>query len=130
MIDYHQTSSVPSALAEAYCARPFDAILDVVGSQDLFKESPKYLKQTGVFINVGDGNGEARQAIILLRILKNILQPVFLGGVPRRFVTFSAPLSGLNAEHLANLAKTGKLRVFIDSTFSFEDVLNVRPLSA
>lgn len=112
-------------MAKAYGASPFDTVLDAVGSQDLFKESPKFLKSNGVFINVGDGDTETGQLATILRVLTNIFQPSFLGGVPRKFITFSAPLNGQNAEHLAKLAETGKLRVLIDSIFTFDDVQEV-----
>ncbi|KAL6801457.1 NAD(P)-binding protein [Trichoderma sp. SZMC 28013] len=122
IIDYTEVKSIPAALESSYSTGQFDAILDTVGSQELFLRCPKYLKPEGLFINVGDGN-EGRLGLIL-HTLQNVLQPKILGGVPRRYITFSAPLNGQNAAHLGNLASKGKITVFIDSTFSLEDVLS------
>lgn len=126
IIDYSQVSSVPTALETSYHASQFDAILDVVGSQELFRRCPKYLKPEGLFINVGDGDAQSGRLGFILRTLRNLFQPAILGGIPRRYMTFSAPLSGQNAAHLADLASSGKLQVLIDSTFSLEDVISVR----
>lgn len=126
IIDYSQVSSVPTILEKSYGAMQFDAILDAVGSQELFERCPKYLKSEGFFINVGDGNAQAGRLRLLLRTLRNLFQPAILGGVPRRYITFSAPLNGKNAAYLGNLAANGKLQVLIDSTFSLEDAISVR----
>ncbi|KAJ3538203.1 hypothetical protein NM208_g6009 [Fusarium decemcellulare] len=123
VVDYRQVKSVPQFLADTYKNNPFDTILDTVGSQTLFTESPRYLKAGGSVINVGEGDGNSGQLASILRAIKNSHQPSFLGGVPRKYVTFSAPLAGENAEHLASLAEQGKMRVFIDSMFALQDVL-------
>ncbi|KAK4084350.1 uncharacterized protein Triagg1_830 [Trichoderma aggressivum f. europaeum] len=122
VIDYALVKSIPVALENSYSASQFDAILDTVGSRELFLRCPKYLKPEGIFINVGDGN--EGQLSLILHTLQNVLQPSFLGGVPRRYMTFSAPLNGKNAAHLGNLASKGKMMVFVDSTFSLEDVIS------
>ncbi|KAK1240054.1 hypothetical protein MKX08_007496 [Trichoderma sp. CBMAI-0020] len=124
IIDYSQVNSVPTALETSYSASQFDAILDVVGSQELFRQCPKYLRPDGVFINVGDGDAQTGRLGLLLRTLQNLFQPAFLGGVPRRYITFSASLNGQNAAHLGNLALKGKMQVLIDSTFSLEDAIS------
>ncbi|KAK0762960.1 LOW QUALITY PROTEIN: hypothetical protein N5P37_004486 [Trichoderma harzianum] len=122
IIDYALVKSIPAALENSHSASQFDAILDTVGSRELFLRCPKYLKPEGVFINVGDGS-EGRLSLIL-HTLQNVLQPSILGGVPRRYLTFSAPLNGPNAAYLGTLASKGKMMVFIDSTFSLEDALS------
>ncbi|KAM0265399.1 hypothetical protein ACHAQJ_000241 [Trichoderma viride] len=117
-------NSVPTALEKSYSASQFDAILDAVGSRELFRRCPKYLKPEGLFINVGDGDAQTGRLGLILRTLQNVLQPTILGGVPRRYITFSAPLNGQNAAHLGNLASKGKMLVLIDSTFSLEDAIS------
>ncbi|KAH8122251.1 NAD(P)-binding protein [Trichoderma asperelloides] len=124
IIDYSQVNSVPTALEKAYSANQFDAILDAVGSQELFRRCPKYLKPEGLFINVGDADAQTGRLGFILRTLQNVLLPTILGGVPRRYITFSAPLNGQNAAHLGNLASKGKMPVLIDSTFSLEDAIS------
>lgn len=126
IIDYSQVNSVTTALEKSYGTSQFDAILDVVGSQELFRQCPKYLKPEGLFINVGDGDSQTGRLGFILRTLQNLFQPAIFGGVPRRYITFSAPLNGQNAAHLGNLASKGKMQVLVDSTFSLEDVIGVR----
>ncbi|KAI8649911.1 PKS-ER domain-containing protein [Fusarium sp. Ph1] len=124
VVDYRQVKSVPGFLTETYGKGLFDAILDTVGSQELFTKSPGYLKPDGIVVNVGEGNEETGQLGFILQALRNTHQPSFLGGIPRKYITFSAPLTGANAERLASLAEEGKMRVFIDSSFHFKDALN------
>ena len=62
---------------------------------------------------------------MLWRRAKNSNLPSFLGGVPRPYIMFSAPLNGENAEYLARLVDEGKLRVPVDSEYKFEDALKV-----
>ncbi|KAM6511496.1 zinc ion binding [Fusarium falciforme] len=100
VVDYRQVKSVPGFLTETYGKAPFDAILDTVGSQGLFAKSPGYLKPGGIVVNVGEGNGETGQLGFILLALRNTHQPSFLGGIPRKYITFSAPLTGENAERL------------------------------
>ncbi|KAL7953236.1 NAD(P)-binding protein [Trichoderma compactum] len=109
-INYAQVKSIPAALESSYSTGQFDAILDTVGSQELFLRCPRYLKPEGLFINVGDDN-EGRLGLIL-HTFQNVLQPKILGG------------NGQNAAHLGNLTSKGKIIVFIDSAFSLEDVIS------
>ncbi len=46
-------------LAKKYGSEPFDAILDTVGTQALFDNSPAFLKPDGKFVNVGAMEGLA-----------------------------------------------------------------------
>ncbi|KAL7919847.1 NAD(P)-binding protein [Trichoderma austrokoningii] len=123
-IDYSQVNSVSASLEKSYRASQFDAILDTVGSQELFRQCPRYLKPEGVFINVGDGDIQTSRLGLIIRTLQNMFQPSILGGVPRRYITFSVPLNGKNAARLGNLASKGKMLVLIDSVFSLEDAIN------
>lgn len=129
VVDYRQVKSVPGFLTETYGKGLFDAILDTVGSQELFTKSPGYLKPDGIVVNVGEGNEETGQLGFVLQALRNTHQPSFLGGIPRKYITFSAPLTGANAERLGSLAEEGKMRVFIDSSFHFKDALKASPPS-
>lgn len=124
VIDYTRFASLPEHLAERFGSNPFDAILDTVGSQALYQASPGFLKSKGSFVNVGTIETPG-QVTSLLRWAKNSNLPTILGGVPRKYIMFSASLSGENAEVLARLADEGKLRVIIDSVFALEDALKV-----
>ena len=110
---------------DSFGGRLFDAVLDTVGSQPLYKASPGFLKANGLYVDVGSVEAKS-QLNSIWRSAKNATLPVALGGVPRKYVTFSAPLSGKNAEVLASYVEENKLRIFLDSEFALEDVLEVR----
>lgn len=115
---------MPDQLAEAYSTPPFDVILDTVGSQGLYKASPAFLKPEGPFVNVGTIDAGSQSGGVW-RWVKNASLPAALGGVPRKYIMFSAPLSGKNAESLAKFVEEGKLRIVVDSTFALDDALKV-----
>jgi NADPH:quinone reductase-like Zn-dependent oxidoreductase len=122
VVDYRVAGSLPAHLAKTYGERPFDIILDTVGTQALYEHCPAYLKPDGVYINVGAFEG------VLWTLwcwTKNLVWPKLLGGTPRRFVMFSTMPSAARAEKLAKMVEEGKLKVVVDSVFDMEDVLEV-----
>ena len=90
----------------------------------MYRASPRFLKADGLFVNVG--SVQEGQLSSTWRWAKNATLPAALGGVPRKYVMFTAPLSGKNAEVLANYAEENRLRIVLDSEFALEDVLKVR----
>ena len=124
MIDYTKVSPIHDYLASNYGSRPFDAILDTVGQQELYKHSASYVKQDGVIINVGTPP-EGGPIGTVLRMAKNTMLPSMLGGIPRRFHFFSAALSGEGAADLAKFVEEGTMTVRVESVFKLEDVLEV-----
>ncbi|KAH6894522.1 hypothetical protein B0T10DRAFT_558649 [Thelonectria olida] len=122
VLDYTSLGSLPGHLAEAYGSHQFDVILDTVGSQPLYKSSPKYLKVAGPFINVGTVEVKSQVGSIL-RWATNANLPAMLGGVPRKYIMFSAPLSGAGAKALAAFVADGKLKIIVDSTFALEEAI-------
>ena len=54
----------------------------------------------------------------------NTWWPVWLGGVPRRYVTFSTPPTKDDALVLIKMVEEDKLRVSVDSIFSMEDAIS------
>lgn len=123
-MDYSVIKSLPDHVAKTYGASQFDAILDTVGSQALYKSSPKYLKPACPFVNVGTVGAKSQLGSIW-RWAKNANLPAVAGGVPRKYIMFSAPLSGEGAKTLAGLVEEGKLNIVVDSIFSLEDALRV-----
>ena len=119
-IDYRKQNSLPAYLASKYATEPFDFVLDCVGLQALYVNSPAYLKPDGMVINIGGMEG-------FISAFKNWIinawWPVWLGGVPRRYVMFSTPPSKDDAVVLIKLAEEGKLKVSADSVFSMEDTI-------
>jgi NADPH:quinone reductase-like Zn-dependent oxidoreductase len=122
-IDYRANHPLAGYLSEQYGQQQFDVILDTVGSQDLYEHSPAYLSPSGVYVNVG--NIGISTVLTLWRWLKNSIQPRMLGGVPRKFIQFSAIPTKERGEKIASLAAEKRLDILVDSTFKLEDALLV-----
>lgn len=56
-------------------------------------------------------------------ILLNCYLPTWLGGVPRRYITFSTPPACGATIYIARLVEEGKLRIPVDSVYRMEDAL-------
>ncbi|KAJ5769197.1 hypothetical protein N7520_003756 [Penicillium odoratum] len=120
-IDYRKHDPLPAYLAHQYGENPFDFVLDCVGTQALFVNSPAYLKAEGVVINIGMLEG---LFVTARNMLFNSWLPTWLGGVPRRYMTFSTPPARDDAVYLARLVEEGHLRVPVDSVFDMEDAIS------
>jgi NADPH:quinone reductase-like Zn-dependent oxidoreductase len=95
-------------------------VLDCVGLQALYVNSPAYLKPDGMVINVGSMEGSGTT---LKNWIFNTWWPTWLNGVPRRYVMFSTPPSKDDAVVLIKLVEEGKLKISVDSVFSMEDAI-------
>lgn len=95
-------------------------MLDCVGLQALYVNSPAYLKPDGIVINIGsmEGSGSMIKNWIL-----NTWRPTWLGGVPRRYIMFSTPPTKDDAIVLIKLVEEGKLKISVDSVFRMEDAI-------
>lgn len=60
----------------------------------------------------------------ILQTLSSVFQPVFLGGVPRKFIFESTKGNRDRFEGVAKLAKEGAIKAVIDSVYKFDDVIN------
>ncbi|CAI7585713.1 unnamed protein product [Penicillium pancosmium] len=119
-IDYRKHDQLPAYLAHHYSDKPFDFVLDCVGTQALFASSPAYLKPDGAVINIGMFEG----VFVLARnALLNKWLPTWLGGVPRRYILFSTPPACDDVIYLARLIEEGRVRIPVDSVFSMEDAV-------
>ncbi len=122
-IEYRANHPLADFLSEHYGQRPFDVILDTVGSQYLYEHSPAYLSPTGVYVNVG--NIGISTALTVWRWLKNSVHLRLLGGVPRNFIQFSAIPTKERGDKIALLAAEKEIDILVDSTFKLEDALLV-----
>lgn len=122
-IDYRASHPLADFLAKHYGQQQFDVILDTVGSQDLYEHSPAYLNPSGVYVNVG--NIGVSTALTVWRWLKNSFHPRLLGGVPRKFIQFSAIPTKERGEKIASLAAEKGFNILVGSTFKLEDALLV-----
>jgi NADPH:quinone reductase-like Zn-dependent oxidoreductase len=120
-IDYRQ-HDLPGYLKQHYGSKPLmlDAIFDCVGTQALYQNSPSYLKPNGMVINIGALEGVGSVAC---NMLFNTFLPVWLGGVPRRYVMFSTPPTRDDAIYNLHLIEEGQLRIPVDSVFEMKDAI-------
>jgi NADPH:quinone reductase-like Zn-dependent oxidoreductase len=95
-------------------------VLDCVGTQALFANSPAYLKAEGALVNIGALEGVF---VTAGNMLLNTFLPTWLGGVPRRYIAFSTPPAHDPTVYLARLVEEGSLRIPVDSIFDMEDAL-------
>ena len=112
-------------LESEYKSRPFDAILDLTGTQPLYKYSPTYLKEQGHFVNIGamvDG-----PFITAVNALKNMFWPHLLGGVPRKYFLYSTTLNPGAVQETADLLSQKKISVEVERVYAMEDALDVSP---
>ncbi|KAL6229121.1 hypothetical protein BDW75DRAFT_225633 [Aspergillus navahoensis] len=120
-VDYRKHDSLPDYLAQQYNNMQFDFILDCVGTQALFANSPAYLKPDGAVINIGALEGFG---VTARKFLANIWLPTWLGGVPRRYVMFSTQPARDDAVYIADLVEKGVVHVPVDSVFEMEDAVS------
>ncbi|KAH8692264.1 hypothetical protein BGW36DRAFT_400318 [Talaromyces proteolyticus] len=119
-IDYHKHNPLPAYLAHQYGDKPFDFVLDCVGTQALFVNSPAYLKTEGAVVNIGVLEGIG---VTARNMLFNSWLPTWLGGVPRRYIMFSTPPARDDTVYLVHLIEEGRVRIPVDSVFDMEDAI-------
>lgn len=71
-------------------------------------------------INIGFLEG---LGVTTRNVLANLFLPTWLGGVPRRYITFSTPPTRDAAIYMAKLVEEGSIRVPVDSMFDMEDIV-------
>ncbi|KAJ6172487.1 hypothetical protein N7470_001554 [Penicillium chermesinum] len=120
-IDYRAHDSLPAYLAQQYGDKPFDYVLDCVGTQALFANSPMYLKDTGALVNVGVLES---LWIPFCNFLLNPWLPTLLGGVSRKYIMFSALPNREDAIYLVRLLEEDKITIPVDSIFDMEDAVH------
>ncbi|KAK0941170.1 zinc ion binding [Friedmanniomyces endolithicus] len=120
-IDYRKHEPLlPDHLASTYGGRPFDFVLDCVGLQALYTNSPSYLKPNGAVINIGSMEGVGAT---LWNWTMNTWCPTYLGGIPRRYIMFPTPPTKDDALVLVKMVEEGELRVAVDSVFQMGDAI-------
>ncbi|KAL7893814.1 hypothetical protein HDV63DRAFT_101992 [Trichoderma sp. SZMC 28014] len=132
VIDYTQhtnnSSSLPAYLAQTFHANPFNAIIDTLGHQSLYANSPAYLAPSGIYSSVGIKPPDFSIPAFLRAVWQMKLNewwPVsrWLGGVgrPWRGVSMMEPTLA-DRERIAEMLGDGQIRVVRDSVWRFEDV--------
>ena len=89
-----------------------------------------YLKESGPFVTAGIALREYTLSnmfeIAYYMMLKNVLLPVWLGGVPRKYVRVTGVITAARLQELGDLVEDGKLKVVVDSVWDMVDVQKVR----
>ena len=83
----YKSSPLVDQLKSTRSSRPFDLIVDVVGSPELFTASTAYLKEEGAFVTIAVSGSTA------LPTAAAMLRPSFLGGTPRAYKMISTEWS-------------------------------------
>ncbi|KAJ9157287.1 Zinc alcohol dehydrogenase [Pleurostoma richardsiae] len=114
VIDYTVFDSLYDGLSTRFGKAPFDAIIDCIGDEALYKQCPSYLQPNGKFLTIAGG---------LMRAFKAKL-PVLLGGMPRNYTHVMNSPSGAGAREAAGWWANGWIKeVPIDSTFDMDDAV-------
>jgi reticulon-4-interacting protein 1, mitochondrial len=135
VVDYTKHPSLPAHLKSKYGSKPFDAILDTVGtSQALYNGSPGYLAANKPYLAIGSPLGDGISIYNVARNLgmqfQNNAWPTFLGGTPRPYQFVDSSGAGTEFKKmLAAAMAEGKQKGKIDGVYAMEDVKKVGPTS-
>ncbi|KAJ5527383.1 hypothetical protein N7513_011542 [Penicillium frequentans] len=126
VIDYRQHDPLHEYLVKEHGETRFDAIVDTVGIQELYTNSPGYLREGGRFINIGAMQAQSANGSLFAfawAMILNLALPAWLGGTPRRYqMVMGTPGVDVMAR-VKKLAEDGVLVPVIDSTWEMEDAL-------
>jgi NADPH:quinone reductase-like Zn-dependent oxidoreductase len=109
-------------LSDKHSSKPFDSVLDTIGIHDLYVNCPAYLKQDGVFVNIGAMEGLVST---LWAAAKYSLWPRILGGTPRTYIFQQTNPDQQTMQYLSKLVEEKKLSVVVDQVFEMENALDV-----
>ncbi|KAI0204517.1 zinc alcohol dehydrogenase [Astrocystis sublimbata] len=114
-----------SALVAPAKTKPFDAIIDCVGDNTLYYQSPAYLKVDGIFHSIEKG------PLGFIFQFKFNHWPVLLGGTPRTYSSVFSTPSGSAAQEVVNLFERGHVKELpIHSVFVMDDAMKAFEMSA
>lgn len=116
-------------LAERHSELPFDVIIDAYGVQELYANCASFLKADGLYVTVGIAFSEYSYASLCVAVkdmLRNILFSAWGGHDSRRYIQVSSTCSLEGLQRLKAMCEDLDLRVPIDSSWDFDDVMKVR----
>jgi len=110
-------------LLAANISPPYNIIYDCVDANpDLFVHSAKYLAPNGLYVSTGPNFHSLAALPKVAWGMTRIYWPVLLGGTKRDFKIFLFKSEKKKLQDLADMISEGKLKVPVDSVFSFEDL--------
>lgn len=130
MIDYKQ--DVGADLAHVYGNHKFDLIIDTLGMQSLYTQSPAYLAHDKLYICLGAlsvSRGSHffwNMAKFLRTLAVNYYWPQKLWGTPRQYMFMSAYPDELKMGRVRDLVEKGVLKAVVDSVWDLKDIVKVR----
>jgi NADPH:quinone reductase-like Zn-dependent oxidoreductase len=124
VFDYRGKQPLDERLARGFGDRKFDIVVDTVGAQGLYEKSPSFLKEDGVYVNIGDFTHGL--LVTIFYCIMNYLRPVWLGGTPRRWIMFGPDVGPEASVWVQKLVADGKVKAVIDKSVGFDQVLDVR----
>lgn len=119
---------VHSHLASTFGASRFNAVIDAIGIQDIFNNSPSFLAEGKPYVTVGP-KAYSYTVLGMLRTIglmaKNMLWPRLLGGTPREYVQVMATSTLSAMEELAKMVEERKLTVHVGRLVGLESAKTV-----
>ncbi|KAF2819500.1 GroES-like protein [Ophiobolus disseminans] len=124
IIDREEEPLIPS-LVKSFSDTRFDAIIDAVGIQDIFMNSPAFLAEGKPYVTVGPKAYNYTYLSMLATIgtmAKNMCWPRTFGGTPRPYVQVAAASNLEALEELAGMVKIEKLKARAGIVVGWDDV--------
>jgi NADPH:quinone reductase-like Zn-dependent oxidoreductase len=117
-------------LAEEYANDKFDMVIDAVGIQDLYANSPSYLKAGKPYVSIGIQSKSKKISWgalfgVVGQMLSNMMWPRFFGGTDRPYIQVTAMANLTDMERAATMIRDGKLKVLVDHVWEMKNVLKV-----
>jgi hypothetical protein len=115
-------------LKERFGGERFNCVIDAFGVQELFENCEGFLAEGKPYVTVGVAFEDytfGSMLAVVGSMLKNLLWPRLLGGVPRNYVQVTGVANKEGMQELAEMVGEGKLRVVADECFEFGDALKV-----
>ncbi|OJJ50755.1 hypothetical protein ASPZODRAFT_137897 [Penicilliopsis zonata CBS 506.65] len=125
VIDYRVNHPLYDYLITHYATQRFDAIIDCIGIQELYLHSPAYLCEGGKYLNIGAYATKTTLAGVFQwtwNQYANRFCPVWLGGIPRWYMFYSATPDVPTLNRVRQMVEEGHLKQVVDSVWEMEDV--------
>jgi hypothetical protein len=103
-------------------------VIDAVGIQEIFEACPQFLAKGKLYVTVGPRQPSYTVLGILSTLglmVKNILWPQLLGGVPRPYVQVAAVASLPAMQELVRMVEAGRLSVRVGAAVNMAGALEV-----
>jgi NADPH:quinone reductase-like Zn-dependent oxidoreductase len=123
VVDYKANTPVENYFEQTFKNEKIDYVFDTIWNQPLYRNSPSFLREGGVYLNIGAHGTDWEQ---MTRRFWNTCVPAWLGGVPRTWKGLGLLPKGELQSQVCSWAEQRIIKeVQIDSELSFEDVRKV-----